>query len=79
TETISGGVFNESCYIALISEPTLLSAIDKAQDSKNRKKLLSQITMPSTVNAQDMLKSSDSLYVHHESFVSQFLNSLSTE
>ncbi|WP_334460469.1 type IV secretion protein DotL [Acinetobacter soli] len=35
--------------------------------------------MPSTVNAQDMLKSSDSLYVHHESFVSQFLNSLSTE
>ena len=79
TETISGGVFNESCYIALISEPTLLSPIDKAQDSKNRKKLLSQITMPSTVNAQDMLKSSDSLYVHHESFVSQFLNSLSTE
>lgn len=79
TETIASGVFNETCYIALISEPSLLTSIDTAQDTKARKKLLSQIQMPSAVNAQDLLKASDSLYIHHESFVSQFLNSLSTE
>lgn len=79
TATISKAVFSETCYIALISEPSLLTSIDLAQDRKARKKLLSEINMPSTVYAQDLLKASDSLYIHHESFVSQFLNSLSTE
>ena len=79
SETYASSVFNETCYIALISEPTLLTPVDLKQDGKARKRLLEQIEMPSMVYAQDLLKGSDSLYITHESFVSQFVNTLATE
>lgn len=79
TDTYADQVFNESCIIALITEKAVLSPIDIQQDNKARKKLLTEVNIPSVVYAQDLLKTSHSLYVYHENFVSQCLNSFSHE